>query len=493
VNTIPLIDSRVVAQTFAMRREVVEPAPRPESPILTNCQAYGSVLRDAAGAWRMWYLSDPGYCEYFATSDDGLRWDRPELDLVCEEVRPGTAGPNAFMSRRQKDAAGRWLVEVKGPEGFCVLDAAQHPHPAARSRFMALYLARFGGGEDRFSGLCLAHSEDGVRWTADERNPIMPGWRDTANQLLYDERIRKYVWYGRPEICVGAVTRANRLIARAESEDLVHWSPERIVLDTDPADADAFDIVDEGALRDGAALTDARARIREWARVTEGAVLDVDKPMARGRSRQWYGITVFPVADLYLALGWLYDIPAGEIWIELCHSYDGIIWRREPLRRPFIPAHPGTTTCTMSTPPIVAGDEAWIYFSHSDRNHHGVTIPDADAHPRGIYVRTIERDRWAAYTAGDHDGELLTQVLPRPDRLSLNASVGNDGWVRVEVLDAAGAALDGFLLDQSRPLAGDGLDLIPTWTSGRTLADVRAANIRLRLTARRASVYALNL
>ena len=184
MKRIPLVDSRIVAQAFAMRREVVQPSARSDGPIIDRAQTYGSVLRDPEGLWRMWYLDDPVYCEYFATSRDGLAWEMPRLDLVSPRVRAQTAGPNAFLGPGQKDAKDRWLVERRGPEGFCVLDARITPHPAAKMRYTAMYLARFAGPVGRESGLCVAHSEDGVNWLADEASPVIPGWRDTSNVLL---------------------------------------------------------------------------------------------------------------------------------------------------------------------------------------------------------------------------------------------------------------------------------------------------------------------
>lgn len=493
MQTTPLIDSRPVAQTFALRREVVPAASAGPSVVLEPGQAYGSVLRDRSGAWTMWYLGRPHYCEYLATSEGGIAWRRPALDLVHSAARAQANGPNAFMAPGQRDAAGRWLVHDKGPEGFCVLDATLTPHPAARARYTALYLARGHEGGLWHKGLCLAHSDDGVRWLADERNPVIPGWRDTANLFLYDLRLRRYVWYGRPEAHVALGHEANRLVARSVSEDLAAWEPERTVLDTDDADADPLDLVDELAFRDLPAGADALARARAAAEITEGlpgAAAPV-KPLIRGRTRQWYGITVFPCADLYLGLGWLYDVPSGEIWVELLHSFDGIDWRREARRAPFLPHTPGDIRVTMSSPPVAIGDEVWIYSSSSGRNHHQRALPGrTDA---VLERHVVRRDRWVGYSAGSRPGELLTQPLKRGPRIALNLRTGSGGAVRVEVLSAAGGKLEGFSLDACAPLTGDALAAEPTWSGGRTAADIPAHHetIRLRIVLANAALFAL--
>ncbi|HQI75921.1 MAG TPA: hypothetical protein PK384_05360, partial [Candidatus Latescibacteria bacterium] len=61
VKTIPLLDSRIVAQAFALRRVVQHPVLVSEDVIRGDTQAYGSVLRDRKGIWRMWYLGPPIY------------------------------------------------------------------------------------------------------------------------------------------------------------------------------------------------------------------------------------------------------------------------------------------------------------------------------------------------------------------------------------------------------------------------------------------------
>jgi hypothetical protein len=488
----PLIDERVVAQTFALRRQVVRPQPRGPGKIVQPGQAYGSVLRGPEGEWKMWYLAQPQYCEYFAASSDGVVWRRPALELVSPDIRPRTEGPNAFLAPGQTDAAGRWLVHIKGPEGFCVLDSALTPHPAARERYTAMYLARANVDGRWINGLHLAHSDDGICWLADERNPVIEGWRDTANVFFYDPRIGRYVWYGRPEAHVATGRSANRLIARAESQDMAHWEAERTVLDTDDLDADPMDLVDELAFRGLPEGSDGLARARAAGELTEATAGGADAPLIRGRNRQWYGITVFPHAGLYLALGWMYDVPSGEIWIELLHSYDGIDWRRETNRKPFLPCPAGDIRLSMSSPPVEVGDELWIYSSTRGKNHHGRTAPDGE---QGIEVHAIKRDRWVAYAAGEREGELLTQPLPRANRVALNARTSVGGSIRTAVLDAAGREINGFTLLDSDPLVGDGLAMQPTWSNARGAGEIPAHNrtVRLRVVLRRAELFALQV
>ncbi len=479
----PLIDSRIVAQVFAMRREVQHPALLSDEPVIPDAQAYGSVLRDRGGDWRMGYLGDPVYSGYYAHSVDGLNWQRPMLNLVAAEAHGELNGPNAFLCRNQKDPNGKWLVEKKGPEGFCVLDAEQNPHPAAGARFTSLYLARMQTGQ----GMYIAHSDDGIHWRAEKDHPVISGWRDTSSALLYDTRLKKYVWYGRPEAYAASHMQANRVIARKESEDLIHWTPDHTVLDTDDVDADPYDLVDEAALRLGKDVASATECAKVWADLTEGARAGDNQPLIRGRNRQWYGITPFPYGDIYLGIAWMYDIPNGDMWTELVHSYDGIDWRREAIRVPFIPRVRGVCTCTMSSPPVVVGDDIWIYDSVQDKNHHGVRNPLVK---RGIRAMSLQRDRWVGYSAGSSTGEMLTQVFQKPESIHLNAMTARNGWLAVEVADAEGCAIEGFSRAECEPICGDGFALTPRWRSGRNLRQCKQSVVRLRMYAKHARVFA---
>jgi len=199
-------------------------------------------------------------------------------------------------------------------------------------------------------------------------------------------------------------------MARAESDDLLHWSVPEVVLDTDEADAPAFEAFEE----------DARP--------------------PRGRKRQFYGMTVFPYADLYIGLAWVYDVPAKGIWVELVHSSDGIRWQREVLRQPYIAdgvpqGIKGRMAVTTASPPIPVGDELWLYASVTDREH-GAPMTEASFDDLGIMLLSVARDRWVSYDAGEHEGELLSRPFSWDGgRLFLNAVIEREGQIAVSFCD----------------------------------------------------------
>ena len=463
-KTYLLADHSLVAQAFAMRRRVGEPEPIQDGPIIPNGSIYGSVLRDpTTGMFHMWYLGGEGYKEYYATSADGIEWDYPNLDILPADEHNCR---NAFMTRGSVDSNGFPLVGGNGPEGFSVLDAEQQDHPAARARFTALYLANLREG---LSGLCVAYSDDGIHWTADENNPVIHSWMDTSHSLVWDPDARRYSVYGRPPVRVSVVVEANRYVTHMESEDLIHWSPATTVLNTDDADADPWNEIDEGELTGS------------------------NEPSIRGKNRQVYGMSVFKQAGLFIGMARILDVPSGAGWIEFVHSHDGVEWYREPLREPFIAPRPGSwenpmLLTTATSPPVTVGNDLWIYHNGQNKGHHKKNKKGK----RGIGCRNIKKDRWVGYHSSEKDAELLTHPIPAPSGVSLNASTLADGWIAVEVIDAWGNILEGCALEEATRITGDSLAHVVRWGANMHVP-ATSDTIRLRIRSRNASLWAFEV
>ena len=468
-TTYRLVDESIVAQAFAMRRQQYEPVPIRDEPLVENASGYGSVLRDPeTGLFRMWYLGGPGYKEFYATSEDGIHWNLPDLGILPEDEY---GRKNAFLGVDQFDENGHWLAGSTGPEGFCVLDSEITPHPAAKERYTVLYLAASSGapGKGGHGGLCIAHSADGLHWTADEHNPVVPGWMDTSNCMIWDPEAGKYLIYGRPPVRVTVVKEANRYVTRMESDDMTHWSPSRTVLNTDEYDADPWDQIDEGALSGH------------------------DVESIRGKNKQFYGMTVFKVDKLYLGIVQMYDVPSGHCWMELVHSDDGIDWKREPNREPFMPVRPGRWDSGMVLPavnssPIRVGDDLRIYHGGMDSLHRKVE----GERKRSVGCRTLPVDRWVGYHSADVEAELMTHALPAGKQLSLNAAVKENGFLKVFLTDAWGKEIPGYTLDDATPVTGDAISYEIRW-GDRTELPQDAGDIRIHVRSRNASVWAFTM
>jgi hypothetical protein len=446
MKTYALIDERLVEDSRFLQRRLEPPYLKRQEAVVTPGQMYGTVLREAPGAWKMWYLngrpSRPGmsdiiFRECYATSTNGMDWDKPALDLIDA---PDLVPNNAVMDRYYRDASGADVSGFGGPECFCVIDTAITPHPAARARYTAFFRA---SPCDRYGGNCVACSDDGLRWTAYHENPVVEGISDNTPCVFWDARLGTYVMYGRMRgINAGLEDNATRKIARQTSSDLVHWSTPRIVLDTDDLDAPAIPTCQEDFL-DGL-------------------------PHVRGRDKQFYMMSAWPAHDLTLAMVPVFHVQSGTLFIELMHSYDGIVWRRELTRPLYIadgsPAGmSGRMFIPAICPPVLEGDEHFLYVSQTPVPHYAEEVArDALVRDTEIMLLVAKRDRWAGYAAGDIQGELVTTPLAwEAGRLTVNARIEDGGHVRVSFDDELGFPLKGYDLDVERPLVGpaDAVDI----------------------------------
>jgi hypothetical protein len=481
-----LVDDRLVEDTLVLRRTLGKPYLKKREPVIDPGQSFGSVLRDKDGLWRMWYITfqtrDPSKdlvgCatpQRIAYSRDGIEWERPSLGLVSEG---GSRQNNIILGEKQRDRNGRYLTGYGGVSSFCVIDNETHPHPCTRARFTALYTAY---PVDSIGGILMAHSDDGLEWTAYPENAVFPGGQDTQNILIHDPRIGKYVCYHRPMIYCGVANHANRKMARCESDDLVRWTPGRVVLDTDERDAPAWEFFDEPGMRG-----------------------------MRGRVMQFQGMTPWISNGCYLALAWMYDSRVGTFDLELVHSPDGVHWQREALREPFIKhgfpdGFRGKLPVPNGTAPIFVGDEEYFYVSSSPHGHHEVALADTgkgSAEDRrkllettSIYLLAVKRDRWVSYDAGEREGELLTTPIEWKGggSLRLNASIEAGGSIRVEIEDRWSRSVKDFHLDEIPPINGplDAVDhVVPFGPGPKTIMVIpQVGPIRFRFWLKKAKLY----
>ena len=92
------VDDHVVADMNLIRRTVHRAEKFPGNPVVTATEPwengraylYGTVLKDQ-DTFRMWYFSGYGGKELmlYATSKDGIHWEKPELGLI--EIEGSTA------------------------------------------------------------------------------------------------------------------------------------------------------------------------------------------------------------------------------------------------------------------------------------------------------------------------------------------------------------------------------------------------------------------
>lgn len=166
---------------------------------------YGTVIR-IDDTFHMWYNGNygatPRICVQkncvlcYATSKDGVNWEKPELGLV------------EFNGSKKNN-----IVDLPAPDLWSTCAALYEPEdPDPNRRFKMAYETKGGGGE------CVAFSPDGLRWKPSEKNPVMPGFEMTG--------ITKHrgMYYVNGQGGSHHQTWARRLVTLA-SADFEHWSP----------------------------------------------------------------------------------------------------------------------------------------------------------------------------------------------------------------------------------------------------------------------------
>jgi len=474
-TAIEFIDTRTIEHTHFLERRVTPVAKHPGNPIIAGCHSAQTVMKTKDGKLRMWYATRrkiPGHTgsarEYalrYAESIDGIRWTLPNLGL---KELDGSKENNIVFTANDADIAGCKVSGQKGVGNFCIIDREQTSAPHTRGRFTAL-----------FHDGSFAHSDDGLRWTAYPENPCFrPAGSDTNNNFLFDTRIGRYVLFHRPHPDIHAGwARANRLIARIESDDLVHWDWEsaRCVLDTNDRDAPAV-----------------RSRTTPEKR-----------SKARGRDKQFYGMTVTQYQNFYLGFANLLDetreVP-GWMDVRLLHSFDGIEWRREPLDTPLIDSNPefghwdsGLICSLPAGTPVRMGDCLYFYYGAFNMSHGYKMMTHDKTIKMRLGLGIIKRGRLVGYHAGDDEGELLTRpfTLEHP-HLLLNADAAG-GDVRAALAHGDGRPVPGFAKSDSEPIRANGLDLPLRWEGKTDLSSLVGQEIRLRIAARNAALYALRM
>ncbi|MDZ7620738.1 MAG: hypothetical protein U1E05_27355, partial [Patescibacteria group bacterium] len=165
---------------------------------------YGTVLRDPADeTFRMWY--NRLGTVLFATSDDGIRWNRPSLELVPlagsreNNILPiHVHSPSVIFDQQEADAAKRYKM--------------------------------IGSRRD---GYVAAHSADGLTWKLYPKNPALSGF-DTIT-LSQDPITGEYLAFHKRQGDPRTKPVA-RQVYLSVSDDMQHWSEPELVMMPDDAD-----------------------------------------------------------------------------------------------------------------------------------------------------------------------------------------------------------------------------------------------------------------
>lgn len=456
------LDDWIVAEANGVERRQGQAVKRPDNPIIkrdkpwdaARCDLYGSAVLDPPhNRVQLFYAANnvsTGHEDrlaYAESLDGGRTWTKPEFDLIPFGPAKRTNlvllppaqvmhGPCVFRDARETNPAKRYkLLTSSYPDTAYLGIPRIYEH---RGNFLyAMDHPKVLPPGCRLPGMYVAYSPDGIHWPSPPIR-ISNMMSDTAQSVFRDSRIGKFVAY------IRARTGNGRSVARMESNDFEHWDKPVVVLEGVP-------------------------------------------------NRSIYSMGVTPYEGIYIGTPWIFNDRSpdvGEepvIWPELAVSRDGIAWHRPFPGKPFVPCGPpgsgDSRQIRMSSSLVVMDDKILLLYGQSKRGH--VVDMQVD-----IGMATLRRDGFAAMTAEDGEGTILTKPLRfDPGRLFVNAEVKPGGYVKAEIIAPDGKACVGYDLQNCVPVTGDSLRMPLAW-KGKTARRVPGSqNCRFRFVLKRARLY----
>ena len=430
----------LVRRVNLLAKHPANPVIRPDRPWEEGWAMPLTVFFDAdEQLYRMWYR--PGYGKFnlgYVTSSDGISWDKPALGLVD------------YKGSRENNQ----LALKTGPAWNGVLKDKRDPDPERRYKLFAYNRAT------NSNGWYLFVSPDGLNWKPHSDKPMLEGLADCHNFMGWDENIQRYVAYVRPDKPV-------RTIARTTSENLTDWTPIQSVLEPD----------------------------------------EDDPP-----GTQLYGMSVFPDRGVYYGLLWVYHPNSLTIDVQLAFSRDGIAWQRMGRRHPILSyglPNQFDSHILIAMQPILVGDELKVYYL-AQSAPHAVVYPN-EAYPplkappprteqtwlkdRKGYtgLATTLRDRFVSLDADSKPGEFVTKpFVLKGSQIRLNADAKR-GDIKVEVQDADGKPLPGFIAGLTNRINTDSVRQEVSWRGKGELASLKGCTVKLRFQLHYARLYSFEV
>jgi len=470
------IDDAVIHRRQGVVRRV-QPAAKMKKPVLTperpwefsylgesgdpgigkRIYVYGTVFFDPLQKqYRMWYMSRmsrghnhkipelkiPGggnrHCDLtlYASSKDGITWQRPDLGLV----RFNGSGQNNIM------------LDFHGASVF--LDQEESD---PQKRYKAIGFIR------RHHAIRMCHSPDGIHWSDPE--PAGDRKNEGSFNVCYVPSLGRYV--------AGSIERSSD--ARYEFRN---WQGK------------------SGRKRVIATLRTEGKDLRRWEKKTFIYPDDKDDPNTQfyGMTPLVYGDLVLGFLHVFHNTGPGPGNDDGPIDVQLVYSRDGRTWHRLEDRRPVIsPGRKGSFDGGMvmmtANGAFARGDEFIAYYTAANTTH-GALVKDKRF---SIGRASWRRDRLVALEAKDTPGTVVT----RPFRLEgseLEVNVdARAGWVQVELLDENGKAIRGFSGKTAKTYKGvDELRLKPQWKSGGDVSQLKGKTAKLRFALHNAKLYSFS-
>lgn len=329
------LDDHAIERTFAIKRNMHKP--KRKGAVMRRDHTMGQVRvaswsvpiwNQEKDLWEWWYNGHYGesdaYMNHYATSQDGVNWDKPSL------------GRYEWQGSKDNNIA----LDPEGMGLYHILRDERDPDPARR------YKGLFNG-KDRYLGV----SPDGFEWNMLDVPPIPS--QDTS-KFMYDPYNEQFV------ATVKHRTNWGRSVWVTTSKDFNTFSEAKLVLHADEID-----------------WKNGRERVRE---IVENPAY-FTPPIVDGENyiAETYLMPLMAYEGIYIGFPNLFNpfgaIPAPRTNYtrinqpELAVSRDLYNWERVADREVFLGIAPwdgvtyDTSQISICGAPIVRDDEIWVYYN----------------------------------------------------------------------------------------------------------------------------------
>ena len=405
----------------------------------------------------------------YATSTDGVNWEKPVLGLYDYEA----------LSWRGEPIGRENNILPMGTPSLAPIYDPHDPDPERRYKGM--------GWRNRADGLTPAISPDGLHWKY-LPVPHVPSM-DTAH-FTYDEDRGLFIAMVKHAAPDGRAPYG-RCYCLSTSEDLQNWSELELVFHADQTDQENGVERLKKFFEDPDYLAPVYNRPEEWR-------TDI------------YNLPVFRYEGMYLGLPvmhhWsgkhppMYENVDSRKSVELASSRDLRRWHRVANRAPFMELSPvgdgsayDTGQIGVTNGPVVRNNELWFYYTASRYRSQ----PHAHFMARGrfdlsaVCMAKLRLDGFVSLKGGIEWGSVLTKpLLVEGKELRINV----DSWrgqVRAEVMNASdGQSLPGYTREESIPAVIDSIDQPLRWQNNPDMAELVGQTVRIRFWILRGELYA---
>jgi hypothetical protein len=425
---------------YSAKKYEGNPVLKPETELEKGVDGLPVACPKDGGVWwdpkdnifKMWYEAGWIGTMAYATSRDGINWERPNLDIVpgTNQLLPGLRpdSTTVFLDHDTKNPEERFKLFLRGPNFL-----------------------------NEYHGFSMV-SPDGIHWS----EPVRTGYCGDRSTMFYNPFRKKWVY----SIRSGGPLRSGNGRARYYHEHTdflkgTEWKEDEISFWTG---ADRLDPPDPA--------------IGKNAQLYNLSAVGYESLMLG-----FHQIHLGPPNDECQKLG-----TPKITELTLSFSRDGFHWYR-PNRKAFIPAtrKPGDWDrgYVQSVGGICAivGDQLWFYyigFKGDPENRHPVGMKSGMYANGSTGIAILRRDGFASMSANMNEGMLLTRPITFNGKFLFVNTDCSDGELRVEILNEDNTVIDPFSADNCNPVSSDNTIQQVNWKNSKDISLLIGKIIRFR-------------